>query len=150
MAYSIAQLQQLLIQAGCPSDKVVILAAIGMAESSGNPNAVNNGTGTHSVEYSVGLWQINTLAHKNYSVAQLKDPRTNAQEAVRILRVQGLRAWGAYTDGRYLKYMAASRLAAGGGSSPVPSNGATDNSSTSGDDDSSWWILLGIAALLLI
>jgi hypothetical protein len=107
------------------------MAAIGMAESSGRPEAVNPGN-PPGREYSVGLWQINMKAHgtRYGTEAQLKDPLTNARGALAIYRMQGLRAWGAYTDGRYRRYLAASQAAAGGGSAggglpatlPAPSN----------------------------
>lgn len=116
MAYSYAQLQNLIRDAGCPENQVILMAAISMGESSGNPNAINPGVGAGgkpTKEYSVGLWQINTLVHKNYTVEQLKNPQINAKEAVRILKSQGLRAWGAYTDGRYKKYLAGSQAAYG-------------------------------------
>lgn len=119
MGLSYSQLQSLWLSAGGDPDKAVIMAAISMAESFGNPNAINDGSGTHSNEYSVGLWQVNTYVHRNYSVSQLKDPAINASEAVRIYKLQGLRAWGAYTDGRYKKYLAASQAAAGTPASPI-------------------------------
>lgn len=112
--YSIGQLQTILRQAGWPEELIVIMAAVGMAESSGNSEAINPGHGAggrRTREYSVGLWQINTLVHRNYTVGQLKDPITNAREALRIYRMQGLRAWGAYIDKRYQRYMASSQTA---------------------------------------
>lgn len=111
MIYSIGQIQSLLRQVGFPENLIVTMAAIGIAESSGNSNAVNDGSGTKSIEYSVGLFQINTRVHKNYSIEQLKNPEINAKEALRIYKLQGLRAWGAYTDGRYKKYLAQSQAA---------------------------------------
>jgi len=150
MAYSVGQLQQLLIDAGCPADKVVVLAAVGMAESSGNPNAVNDGKGTRSTEYSVGLWQINTLAHKNYTIAQLKDPRINAREAVRILKVQGLRAWGAYTDGRYIRtgWLAKSQAARPSGVPAGDNSAANSDLALSSNDD--LWLVAGVVVLALL
>lgn len=123
--YSIGQLQTILRQAGWPEDLIVTMAAIGMAESSGNSDAINPGYGPggrRTREYSVGLWQINTLVHKNYTVAQLKDPITNAREALRIYRMQGLRAWGAYIDKRYQRYMAASQSAYAAGAGSMNAN----------------------------
>lgn len=127
--YSAGQLQQLWIGAGGPADKAVLMAAIGLAESrEGDPNAINPGVGAGgrpTKEYSVGLWQINTLVHKNYSVEQLKNPQINAKEAVRIYKAQGLRAWGSYTDGRYRKYMPASQAAAGRSVAPIDPSGSS-------------------------
>lgn len=138
MSYNVGQLQTLLRAAGCPEDKIPTLSAIGMGESSGNPDAVNDGSGTKSIEYSVGLWQINTRVHKNYSVAQLKNPSTNAAEAVRILKVQGLTAWGAFTDGRYRKYVNASVEAYAANGHSLPD-----------DDDNTATLSVGAAAVVI-
>jgi hypothetical protein len=108
-----AQLQILLRRAGfqdilvdSKTGKVPLIAlmqAIGTAESSGCTDAI--GTIARGREYSVGVWQINTKVHKRYSVEQLKNPDTNALEALRINKSEGLRAWGAYQDNRYKKYL---------------------------------------------
>lgn len=118
---SAGQIQSLWIGAGGAADKAALMSAIALAESNGITTAINPGIGAggrRTNEYSVGLWQINTLAHRNYSIEQLKNPEINAREAVRIYREQGLRAWGAYTDGRYRSYIAAANAAASGGISP--------------------------------
>lgn len=106
--YSNAQLQTLARSVGVPEKHVPLMAAIALAESSGRTDAINPGRGAGgrpTREYSVGLWQINTLVHKRFTVDQLKDPANNASEMIRIYRTEGLRAWGAYTDGRYKRYM---------------------------------------------
>ena len=97
-----SQLQQILRQAGWPEDLIPLMAAIGMAESSGRTDALNNRPGR---EYSVGLWQINLLAHREYTRPQMEDPVQNARAALAIYRREGLRAWGSYTDGRYRQYL---------------------------------------------
>jgi|CXWL01.1.fsa_nt_gi hypothetical protein len=84
--YNLSQIQSLLRQVGFPENQIAKAAAIVMYESGGNSDAINDGSSTNSVEYSVGLLQINTRAHKNYSVAQLKDPIINLTEALRIWR----------------------------------------------------------------
>jgi hypothetical protein len=84
--YNLAQLQALTRQAGFPESEIAKAAAIWMYESSGDPSAVNDGSSTNTVEYSVGLAQINTRAHKNYTVEQLKNPDINLKEALRIWR----------------------------------------------------------------
>lgn len=86
MNYNLAQLQALTRQAGFPESEIAKAAAIWMYESSGDPNAINDGSTTKTVEYSVGLAQINTRAHKNYTVEQLKNPAINLKEALRIWR----------------------------------------------------------------
>ena len=121
MIYTAKQVQDLLRQVGFPEDKIVLMCAVCRQESGFNTNAINDGSGTKSVEYSVGLFQINTRAHKNYTVEQLKNPIINASEALRIYKTQGLRAWGGYTDGGYKKYLALSQ-AAYSGTPPIVQN----------------------------
>ena len=106
-----SQLQQILRQAGWPEDLIPLMAAIGMAESSGRTDALNNRPGR---EYSVGLWQINLLAHREYTQPQMEDPVQNARAALAIYRREGLRAWGSYTDGRYRQYLNAAPTATAG------------------------------------
>lgn len=96
------------------------MSAIAMGESSGRTDAVNDGSGTNSIEYSVGLFQINTRVHKNFTVEQLKNPEINAREALRIYKSQGLRAWGSYTDGRYKRFLSAADAAYSGSPSSLP------------------------------
>lgn len=125
---NLQQLQDILRQTGWPDTVVssrsgqvpiiALMASIGLAESSGNPNA-HNPRG----EDSVGLWQINRRAHSGHSVAQLKDPYYNARVALQVYRKQGLRAWGAYTDGGYLgrgKFSQSLALYSNGQSSASP------------------------------
>lgn len=125
----------------------VLMTAIALAESrEGDPAAINPGVGAggrRTNEYSVGLWQINTLVHKTYSVSQLKDPAINASEAVRIYRTQGLRAWGAYTDGRFRSYLKTAMSSAG--AVVVP----TSNSVTELMTASYVWIPILILGLIL-
>ena len=86
------------------------------AESSGNPGALNTNCNTN--DYSVGLFQINLVAHcpgaygagrwgsqscdnllsesrRNECKAQLLDPIANIQFAVQNQRAKGWRDWGA-------------------------------------------------------
>lgn len=67
--------------AGFSGDSLVTITAIGMAESSCNPNATNdNGD---SIDY--GLFQVNDKAHPEYDPQTcLFDPRCNAQAAYKI------------------------------------------------------------------
>ena len=92
MAYSYDQLQQLWISSGGASAVAGLMAAIGLAESGGDPGAVNSSSG------ACGLWQIHPAE------AGCLDPQQNAQMAVRKYNDQGLGAWEAYTNGSYRKY----------------------------------------------
>ena len=101
MEYSFAQLAALWRQAGGPSRASGTMAAIVLAESGGDPSAVNrdaNGT------VDRGLWQINS-SH-GYPADQSLQPLPNAREAVAVFRSQGLSAWSTYTSGAYKRYMA--------------------------------------------
>jgi Tfp pilus assembly protein PilP len=57
-----------------------LASAFAMAESHGYPNALVRS----SREYSVGLWQINLLAHPQYTHEQMADPYQNAAAAFLI------------------------------------------------------------------
>ena len=136
-----SQLQQVLRQAGWPEDLIPLMAAIGMAESSGRTDALNNRPGR---EYSVGLWQINLLAHREYTQPQMEDPIQNARAALAIYRREGLRAWGSYTDGRYRQYLTAVA------SAPSPTNPMAFEDQFFTPENAKTLIALAIGALLAL
>jgi hypothetical protein len=137
-----SQLQQILRQAGWPADVIPLMSAIGMAESSGRTTAVNNRPGR---EYSVGLWQINLLAHREYTAAQMQDPLQNARAALAIYRREGVTAWGSYTNGRYRSYLMDAQTAA---ASPATSSVIPESLIT--PDNAKIYIALAIGALLAL
>lgn len=103
MTYSYAQLEAIAKQGGFPDNMLGVMAAIAMAESGGNPGALNpndNG-GTQS---SFGLWQISTGTHTPPD-PNWADPVTNARLAYGKYQSQGLGAWGTFTSGAYKSYM---------------------------------------------
>jgi hypothetical protein len=143
--YTIQQLQQILRQAGWSENLIPIMSAIGMAESSGRSNALNNRAGS---EYSVGIWQINLLAHREYSRPQMEDALQNARAALAIYRREGLRAWGSYTDGRYRQYLSSANSAAAtvgnvGDLFKLPDSMLTP-------DNAKVWIAVAVGALLAL
>ena len=79
MIYSLAQLQQLAASVGFPDP--ALAAAVAMAESGGNSQA--HGDLQYGGDGSIGLWQIFTVAHPQYTSAQLYDPVFNAKAALR-------------------------------------------------------------------
>ena len=99
--YSIPTLVPLLKSVGATDEEAVRLAAIGMHESGGNPNARN----TAYPDNSYGLFQVNMLDEPGYKLgeerrkkygitnADLLDPQTNAAVALDIMRTQGRSAW---------------------------------------------------------
>lgn len=54
---------------------------------------------------SCGLLQVRTVAAWRGTCDQLKDPAFNIAIAHKIYKGQGMSAWGAYTNGSYLKYL---------------------------------------------
>ena len=102
---SITDYLKLGLQQGLPPERAILMAAIGMAESSGQPSVINNNPKTGDLSY--GLWQINMIgdlgpARKaKYGLRSgndLKDPQTNARVMADILNGSGLSAWGAYNE----------------------------------------------------
>lgn len=137
---SFTDLETLWTNAGGDPAVAPLMASIALAESGGNPGALNpNDNGGR--QSSFGLWQISTGTH-NPPSANWADPATNAQLAVAKYKSQGLGAWGTYTTGAYKKFLNANvgsaflpptpALASGTGQ---PSQGATGTYSK-GDSDS--------------
>jgi soluble lytic murein transglycosylase-like protein len=96
---NLSQLRDLAASVGFPDPDLA--AAVAMAESGGNPNAIGDVT----LGRSVGLWQINLAAHPQYDEASLLDPTTNASAAFEISR--GGTNWGPWTTyrtGAYEQY----------------------------------------------
>jgi hypothetical protein len=93
-------LKSLWINAGGNPADADTMAAIALAESSGNPLA----HAYTSKEDSRGLWQVNVYAHPQYEQVDLYNPEVNAKAAVAI-RGGGLQNWSTYTHRDYLKYL---------------------------------------------
>lgn len=77
--------------AGFKGTDLVNMIAIAGRESRYDPTAVNIGPRDHSI----GLWQINQLAHKGKygSDSQLKNPLVNAKAAWALFKAAGLSPW---------------------------------------------------------
>jgi hypothetical protein len=106
--YTFAQLEGIWLQAsqGTKYDTqafAALMAAIALAESSGNPNSTNP-TDNNGSQTSWGLWQISNGTHASVSPSW-NNPVTNAQLAIQKLNSQGLAAWGTYDSGAYKKYL---------------------------------------------
>jgi hypothetical protein len=97
-----AELEQLARDVGFPDP--VFAATIAMRESGGDPNAINDTRGRTDLppgttnEHSIGLWQINLLAHPKFSPGDMLDPRRNAEAAFEISQ-RGTN-WGAWSTAR--------------------------------------------------
>jgi Lysozyme like domain len=96
--YNLQQLAELASAAGFPQP--ALAASVAMAESGGNPNAVNqDSNGSHDT----GLWQINSV--HGYSDSQLKEPYYNVSAAKAVFDSSGWGAWSTYTSGAYKQYL---------------------------------------------
>ena len=104
----------------------VKMAAIAMAESSGDTTAHNTNAKTGDDSY--GLWQINMRGslgparRKAFGITsndQLFNPVTNAKAAKKILDSQGLGAWSTYTNGAYEKFYKGTAEGAGLSGNPT-------------------------------
>lgn len=103
MNLSNAQLEGLWLAAGGAPELAEKMAAIALAESGGNPNALNP-TDNNGTQTSWGLWQISNGTHSQ-PVLNILDPLVNAQAAVNKVASQGLSVWGTYDSGAYLRYL---------------------------------------------
>lgn len=95
--------------AGFQGKDLVTAVAVALAESSGNPNALNPSG-------AAGLWQILRSAHPElFARYQWNDPNDNARMAYSVWRAAGnsWSPWVAYTTGRHLAYVGRARKAAG-------------------------------------
>lgn len=100
-----SEIEQAWISGGGPKALAPIMAAIAMAESSGNPSSIQQGVPYGSQGW--GLWQI-TPGDSEPQVGSnqaLLNPVTNARAAVAKYNSQGLGAWTTYTSGAYKRYM---------------------------------------------
>lgn len=94
-----AQVAALVKKVGFPTDVQVTMVAICRAESGNRVDALNPSTAS-------GLFQILWRVHKQYDQRKLlTDAEYNTRAALDIFRSQGLRAWTAYTNGAYQKYV---------------------------------------------
>ena len=112
-----AQLEELWLTAGGSEATADTAAAVAQAESGGNTAKINNTAhpdlaGYHPPapgnlpEYSVGLWQINELAHPQYTTTQLLTPVGNVNAAVAISDGgASFSAWSTFKNGDYRQFL---------------------------------------------
>ena len=129
--YTFSQLEGLWIQAGGSRALAPLMAAIALAESSGNPQAENR-TDNGGTQTSWGLWQISDGTHSE-PVPGILNPETNAKAAVAKYRSQGLGAWGTYTSGAYRQYLS------GAAPTKPPADPAGSKSTSGGGGDLGQW-----------
>lgn len=110
------QLAQAAYNAGFRGSALVTAVAVGLAESRGNVNALNN-----KREFSVGVWQINLEGYLGKRLKRFKldswtdlfNLQNNANAAYNVSgQGRHFGAWSVYKHGSYLKYMDRANAAA--------------------------------------
>jgi len=114
--FTFYELKALAEEAGFSPSLSSTMAAIGLAESSGNPHAHNDNIKT--ADNSYGLMQINMIDFPYYQLGTsrrkefgidsneaLFDPLVNMKAAKRIYDTSGLTAWSVYRHGTYKKFL---------------------------------------------
>lgn len=122
MALGTRQLEQLWVQAGGSPKYALLMAKIAKRESGGDPTAQN----LTYPDHSIGLWQINQLAHKGKygSDQRLMDPLANARAAVALFKAaQGawgdpLKPWSTHDPATDAKYIGKGAIAASAAQQP--------------------------------
>jgi lysozyme-like protein len=104
--YSYSELIYLASQAGFGADSSTA-AAVALAESGGSRTALGDAALAPSNGPAVGLWQINTGKHKEYTPDELLDAQTNADEAYKIYSDAGgsFSPWTTYNSGAYESFL---------------------------------------------
>lgn len=140
--YSYDDLVHIALRAGATRSEARTMAAIALAESSGNSRSLNDNP--HTGDLSYGLWQINMIGDMGpsrrrwfgiSSNSALFDPLVNARAAVRLLRARGnFEDWSTYNSGAYEKYLdgqhsPASSGGGGGGAVAYGAGGVEPNAS---------------------
>ena len=96
-AWTLGGLERLWDSVGGPPSKARLMAAIGLAESAGDPLARGPST---AYGRAAGLWQILGLPFPGNPF----NPTTNARMALAKYRSQGLGAWATYDSGAYRQF----------------------------------------------
>jgi len=114
---------------GGPSEWANVMAAIALAESGGYTLALAGPVDIRPVkrcayrqttrENSVGLWQINVMAHLQYQAASLFDAFANVRAAIAVLGGGTPTPWSTYTSGAYKGYLGG-KAEPGGADNPFP------------------------------
>ena len=124
MAYTYDDMLQMARQAGFQGSDATRMAAIAMAESGGNPAAVNRA----DPGGSYGLTQINGGAHGLAYALEALNPQTAFDHAHDLYARRGnFNDWSTYTSGAYARYLpggaGATASYAGGGNQPNDAQG---------------------------
>ena len=106
-----AQIAAAMREAGWDDAAIPIGVAVALAESGGNPRAVNNKNRNGSSDY--GLFQINSIHANLLTTGDRFNPVDNARMALTVYRQAGSswKPWAAYNSGAHTKFISASDLA---------------------------------------
>ena len=142
MTYSLAEMVEFAQQAGFQGESAKTIAAIAMAESSGNPYAVNPA----DPGGSYGLTQINGAAHGvGYASQTIGNPLEAFKQAFSISKGgTTFQPWSTYTNGMYLPY--AKQLGIGGAGGSIGGAASSAGGSSGGGSGGSSGSLTGSSA----
>ena len=140
---SFAQLEAVAGEGGFPKSMEPLMAAIALAESSGDPESTNP-TDNNGTQTSWGLWQISNGDHSE-PAPNWNDPVENARLAYGKWKSQGLRAWGTYTSGAYKSHLPKGYVAPDPSGINVGTNGGQGIAGVqpTGNPEGSWTSGLG-------
>jgi hypothetical protein len=112
MALTPQQIAGYALAAGFPQSEIPTAVAVALAESGGNPGAVNRANSNGSVDY--GLFQINTVHGALLTQGDKFDPAANARMAFTVYSRAGNKwtPWSVYKSGRYRAFMPQGTLGA--------------------------------------
>lgn len=102
---------QLCYNVGFRDKELVTAVAIVLAESGGNPQAVNT-IGNTPPSRDRGLWQINDVWHPEVTDEQAFDPVWSTRWAYQETRYSSFELWTSFTTGSYLSKMPRAEAAA--------------------------------------
>lgn len=110
MALSAEQIRREWVAQGGDPRAAAAMARIALRESGGRPKINNkglnrNGTVDHGLYQINDVWRKDPVIGKLFESGAIYTPEGNTRAAIRILRVQGPKAWATYnaaTDSKYL------------------------------------------------
>lgn len=112
MILSDAWIAHVAYEAGFRNASLIDAVAIALAESGGNPSAVNT-AGNQPPSRDRGLWQINSFWHPEVTDAQAFNPQECADAAYRISRNgTNFTPWSTFNSGSYRKFLHRATVAA--------------------------------------
>ena len=99
-----AEIANAMRKAGWPETAIPVGVAVALAESGGNPSAVNHSNRNGSKDY--GLFQINSVHKELLAKHNWSDPVDNARMALSVYKGAGNKwtPWSVYKSGSYRRF----------------------------------------------